>query len=64
MVGSMVAHKHVLEKELRVLQPNPQAWLEHLKPEMPPAMTHFLPQDHSYSNKTTPPNLLKQCHSL
>ena len=32
------------------------AWLEHLKPQSSPLVTHFLQQEHSYSNKATPPN--------
>ena len=32
------------------------AWLEYLKPQSQPAVTHFLQQDHFYSKKATPPN--------
>lgn len=45
-----------LEEELRVLDLNPQAAgrdsdilarLEHIKPQSPPQVTHFLQQDHN-----------------
>lgn len=32
------------------------AWIEHLKPESPFSVTHFLQQDHTYFNNATPPN--------
>jgi hypothetical protein len=35
------------------------AWLELLKPQSPPPVTHFVQQDHTYSNKVTCPNSLK-----
>jgi hypothetical protein len=46
----------VLEKELRVLYPGLQAagreshwaWLEHLKTQSSPTVTHFLQQGHTY----------------
>lgn len=31
-------------------------WLKHLKPPSLLLATHFLQQDHNYSNKSTPPN--------
>lgn len=31
------------------------AWLELLRPQSMPAVTHFRQQDHAYSNKPTPP---------
>jgi len=52
----------VLEKELRVLQQaagresRRWAWLELLKPQSPPLVTHFLQQGHTYYNEATPPN--------
>jgi hypothetical protein len=52
----------VLEKELRVLHQDLQATgrqaldqLEHLRPQSPLPVTHFL-QGHTYSNKATPLN--------
>ena len=34
-----------------------QAWLEHLKPQNPPALTHFLQQGHTNFNKAPTPNI-------
>jgi hypothetical protein len=31
------------------------AWLEHLRPQSPPPVTHFLQQSHTYIVKATPP---------
>jgi hypothetical protein len=58
MLENMVAHRQadmVLRKELRVLYPDLHAvgrdkywaWLEHLKPQSLPPMTHFLQQGHT-----------------
>jgi hypothetical protein len=33
-------------------------WLEHLKPQSPPPVTHFLYQSHPYSNKATTPDAI------
>ena len=53
----------VLEKELRVLHIDPKEaeggcvshW--HRRPQsLPPTVTHFLQQGHTYSNNATPPN--------
>ena len=40
------------------------AWLEPLKPESPPQVTHLLQKCLTYSNKATGPNPFKECHSL
>jgi hypothetical protein len=31
-------------------------WFEQVRLQIPPPVTHFLQQSHTYSNKTTPPN--------
>jgi hypothetical protein len=43
----------VLKKEPRFCiwiskQQDEKAWLEHLKPQSPPSVTHFAQQDHTY----------------
>jgi hypothetical protein len=51
----------LLEKEQRVSSASGRrvkrhwVWLEHLKPQSPPLVTHFLQQGHTYAKKATPP---------